>query len=331
MDKLSSKNYLADGQTDSATDVSIILPIHNEAENINLLYQETKDVLNALGESYEIICVEDGSQDSSLEILKKLSSFDTSLKVIVFKHNFGQTAALSAGISAAQGAVIIPMDADGQNDPRDIPHFLEKIAAGASVVSGWRKHRRDKLFSRVIPSKIANWLIGFITGVKIHDYGCTMKAYRREIIQGVSLYGEMHRFIAAYAAWHGGRVEEIVVNHRPRGSGQTHYGISRTFKVLLDLVVIIFLSKYINRPMHFFGGIGFISFFLGLAAGTASVALKLFHIRDLVATPLPTFSALLLIVGIQLIVLGIIAEMIMRVYYEAQDKKPYQIKAKINF
>src|SRR3989344_6107406 len=258
MDKLSSKNYLADEQTDSATDISIILPIHNEAENINLLYQETKDVLNALGKSYEIICVEDGSQDSSLEILKKLSS-------------------------------------------------------------------------RVIPSKIANWLIGLITGVKIHDYCCTMKAYRRGVIQGVSLYGEMHRFIAAYAAWHGGRVEEIVVNHRPRGSGQTHYGISRTFKVLLDLVVIIFLSKYINRPMHFFGGIGFISFFLGLVAGIASVALKLFHIRDLVATPLPTFSALLLIIGIQLVVLGIIAEMIMRVYYEAQDKKPYQIKAKINF
>lgn len=331
MDKFLPENYFEFNRSGQSLDISIILPIHNEADNIRVLYQELNEVLGSINKSYEIICVDDGSQDVSSDILEELAAQDQNLKIISFQVNYGQTAALSAGINAAQGAIIIPMDADGQNDPMDIPRFLDKISSGSMVVSGWRKRRQDKLWSRRIPSIIANKLIVWITGVKIHDYGCTMKAYKREVIQGIHLYGEMHRFIAAYAAWHGGRVDEIVVNHRPRTQGQTHYGISRTFKVLLDLVVIVFLSKYINRPMHFFGGIGFISFFLGLVAGTAAVALKLLHIRDLVATPLPTFSALLLIIGIQLIVLGIIAEMIMRVYYESQDKKPYNIKTKINF
>ncbi|MEK7067910.1 MAG: glycosyltransferase family 2 protein, partial [Patescibacteria group bacterium] len=238
MDNSSPKNYFALERANQPLELSCVLAIHNEGENLRTLYQELNEVLGGLGKSYEIICVDDGSQDSSFNILKELAAQDQNLKVISFQMNYGQTAALSAGISAAQGAVIITMDADGQNDPHDLPKFLTKIEAGSMVVSGWRKQRQDKLLSRRLPSIIANKLIVWITGVKIHDYGCMMKAYRREFIEGVNLYGEMHRFIAAYAAWHGGRVDEIIINHRPRVHGQTHYGISRTFKVLLDLVVI---------------------------------------------------------------------------------------------
>jgi len=312
-------------------DVSIILPIHNEAASLNDLYQELTGVLSSLGKSYEIIGVDDSSQDESFTILSALAERDERLKVIRFQFNYGQTAALSAGIKAAQGDIIIPMDADGQNDPHDIPRLLDKINTGAMAVSGWRKNRRDKFWSRRLPSFIANKLIAVITGVKIHDYGCTMKAYRREVIQDVQLYGEMHRFIAVYAAWHGGQAEEIVVNHRPRQHGRTHYGLSRTFKVLLDLIMVIFLAKYLNRPIHFFGGIGFVSLGLGLAAGLVAIYLKIVHLRDFVATPLPTFAALLIIVGVQLIIIGVIAEMLMRVYYESRGKQPYSIKTKINF
>jgi len=311
--------------------ISIILPIYNEAQNISQLYTELKEVLGGLDKSYEIICVNDGSCDNSFNILKELAAQDTALKIINFRNNFGQTAALSAGIKMASGEIIIPMDADLQNDPHDIAKFVAKLNEGYSVVSGWRKDRKDKLISRRIPSKIANWLIGTITKVRIHDYGCTMKAYNKEVIQGVVLYGEMHRFIPAYASWQGGKVTEIVVNHRPRVHGQTNYGISRTFKVILDLLVVKFLSKYMNRPMHFFGGIGFISLFVGTLSGITSIFLKIFHMKDFVATPLPVFSALFIIVGVQLVVMGIIAEMIMRVYYESQDKKPYIIKDEINF
>ena len=224
------------------------------------------------------------------------------------------------------------MDADLQNDPADIPKFLAKIDEGFDVVSGWRQNRwPGRFFSRKLPSICANWLISRLTKVKLHDYGCSMKAYKREIIQDISLYGEMHRFIPAYAAWHGGKVTEIIVNCRPRIYGQTKYGISRTFKVLLDLIVLKFLSRYMNRPIHFFGGIGFICLFLGFLSGGVSITLRLLGIEYIVNTPLPIFSALLIIVGVQLIVMGIIAEMIMRTYYESQNKTPYIIKEKINF
>lgn len=310
--------------------LSIILPIYNEEKNIETLYRELKENLDKLKVGYEIICVNDGSKDKSLEILKQLAGLDRTVKVINFKYNFGQTAAMSAGIKSAQGEIIIPMDADLQNDPADIPKFLEKINEGFDVVSGWRKNRHDPL-SKIIPSKLANWLIGLITGVKIHDYGCSMKAYKRELIQGVNLYGEMHRFIPAYANWHGGRVAEITVNHRERTYGQTNYGISRVFRVLLDLIVVKFLSRYMNRPVHFFGGVGFVSLFIGFAAGLLAIILKITDLRSFVETPLPVFSALFIIVGVQLIAMGIIAEVIMRTYYESQNKEPYLIKEKINF
>ncbi len=310
--------------------ISIILPIFNEEENIPILYKEIKEVCAKEKVEYEIIAINDASKDGSLNVLKTIASNDKNFKVINFRFNSGQTAAMSAGIKAATGEIIIPMDADLQNDPSDIPKFLFKIAEGHDVVSGWRRNRKDKMIMRKIPSMCANWLIGKITGVKVHDYGCSMKAYKRELIQGISLYGEMHRFIPAYASWHGGEVTEIVVNHRARIHGKTKYGISRTFKVLLDLIVVKFLSKYMNKPMHFFGGLGFVSLGLGILAGLWAVILKLANLKPLVSTPLPTFSALLIIVGVQLAAMGVIAEMIMRLYYEAQDKTPYRIKDTIN-
>lgn len=311
--------------------LSIILPIYNEEKNIRILYEEIKKVGEKLNFSYEIICVNDGSRDNSLQILKELAAHDPKVKIIDFKNNFGQTAAMSAGIKNAAGDIIIPMDADLQNDTNDIPRFLAKINEGFDVVSGWRQSRKDKLISRRLPSWIANWLIRLMTKTKIHDFGCSMKAYKKELIQGINLYGEMHRFIPAYAAWQGGKVTEIIVNHRPRTNGETKYGVSRTFKVLLDLILVKFLFKYMNRPIHFFGGIGFISLFLGILAGLTAVILKIMHIRDFVATPLPIFSALLMIIGVQLVVMGILAEMIMRTYYESQGKEAYIIKEKINF
>ncbi|MEA2715120.1 MAG: hypothetical protein QOG91_148 [Candidatus Parcubacteria bacterium] len=310
--------------------ISIVLPIYNEQENIAILYKELVKVFSKEKNDYEIIAVDDASKDGSLTVLKKIAAEDKRVKVISFRFNSGQTAAMSAGIKQASGEIIIPMDADLQNDPADIPKFLFKIAEGYDVVSGWRQKRQDDMLMRKIPSAAANWLIRTMTGVHIHDYGCSMKAYRRGIIQGINLYGEMHRFIPAYAAWHGGKVTEIIVHHRARVHGRTKYGISRTFKVLLDLVVVKFLAKYMDRPMHFFGGIGFISLGLGLLAGLIAIYLKLAHIRDFVATPLPIFSALFIIVGVELAVMGVIAEMIMRVYYESQNKLPYQISETVN-
>lgn len=311
--------------------VSIVLPIYNEEKNIPILYNEITEVFRKISNEYEIICVNDGSKDNSLKVLKEIAQKDKKLKIINFKFNSGQTASMSAGIKASSGDVIIPMDSDLQNDPRDIPKFLSKIDEGFDVVSGWRKDRKDFTVSRKIPSVIANKLIRYITGVKVHDYGCSMKAYKSELIKDIMLYGEMHRFIPAYTAWHGGKITEIVVNHRPRIHGKANYGIARTFYVLMDLVVVKFLSKYMNKPMHFFGGIGFISLFLGLLAGGLSVFLKIVHSRDFVETPLPVFSALFIIVGVVLVAMGVIAEMLMRIYYESQDKTPYKVKELINF
>ena len=311
--------------------ISIVLPIYNEETNIPILYEELKSVLGSRKNGYEIICVDDASSDGSMANLRSIAARDKNVKVMRFKFNSGQTAAMSAGIKAATGDVIMPMDADLQNDPKDIPRFLEELDKGYDVVSGWRTDRwKDEMLTRKLPSSIANWLIRTITGVYIHDYGCSMKAYRRDAIKDIQLYGEMHRFIPAYIAWQGGKVTEIAISDRPRIHGKTKYGISRTFKVLLDLVVVKFLSKYMNRPMHFFGGIGFISLGLGILAGLVSIALKIFGLRSFVATPLPVFSALLIIVGVQLAAMGVIAEMLMRVYYEAQEKMPYNTAETIN-
>lgn len=310
--------------------ISIVLPIYNEEENIELLYRELRAVFEQEKLDYEIVAVDDGSRDSSFEKLKRIAGKDPRVKVLRFRYNVGQTAAMSAGMQAATGDIVIPMDADLQNDPADIPAFLATLEEGYDVVCGWRKDRQDAFIIRKVPSLAANWLIRRVTGVHVHDYGCTMKAFRRGVIAGVNLYGEMHRFIPTYTAWNGGKTTEIVVNHRPRTFGKSKYGLSRVYKVLLDLIVVKFLQKYMNKPMHFFGGIGFISLFFGGVAGTASVVLKIMDLRDFVETPLPIFSALLIIVGVQLAAMGILAEILMRIYYEAQGKTPHDILEGIN-
>lgn len=306
--------------------ISIVIPVYNEEENLPILHREITQVMKRVDGGYEVIFVNDGSRDTSGKVLADIANRDPHVVVIEFARNFGQTAAMSAGIRHAHGDIVIPMDADLQNDPTDIPRFLEEIDKGHDVVSGWRKDRKDALVMRKIPSQIANRIIGLVTGVRIHDYGCSMKAYRRDVIQGVALYGEMHRFIPAYASWHGGTVSEIVVNHRARVHGTTKYGISRTFRVILDLIVVKFLSTYMNRPMHFFGGAGIILGFLGGLALVWALVLKFFFATSMIQTPLPIFSALLIIVGVQCLLIGILGEMMMRTYYEARDRTPYSIK-----
>jgi len=310
--------------------ISVVIPIYNEAGNLGELFSRLKEVLNKEKLSYEIIAVNDGSQDNTWQILESYAKSNKNIKAINFRRNYGQTAAIMAGISLSGGDVIIPIDADLENDPADIPHVLAKLNEGYDVVSGWRKDRWSKKWlTRKLPSVTANKLISWISGVKLSDFGCTLKAYKKEVLAGLNLYGEMHRFIPAYAFWNGAKVIEIPVSYQQRKFGVSNYGMGRTFRVLMDLIVMKFLSKYLNRPMHFFGGIGSIILSIGLLAGLAAVILRFMGLH-LVQTPLPIFSALFIIVGVQMIVLGVVAEMIMRVYYESQKKTPYQIQEKIN-
>ncbi len=313
--------------------LSVILPIYNEEGSIEELYREIKAALAGIdfaSQNYEIIAVNDGSEDKSFEILKRISQDDRSFRVINFRRNYGQTAAISAGIDFARGEILIPLDADLQNDPADIPKFLEKINQGFDVVSGWRKERKDA-FSRRFPSQVANFIISFITKVKLHDYGCTMKAYKRELVKDIRFYGEMHRFMPAYAAWYGAKIGEIVVNHRPRKCGQAKYGISRIFRVILDLLTVKFLMAYLTKPMHFFGRAGLILLFLGFLSGIATLMLKFVFGISLSTTQLPLLTVFLIIIGVQFILMGLLAEILIRIYYEPRGKSPYTIKEKINF
>ena len=305
--------------------ISVIVPIYNEEDNIPILLAELEAIFENIGNEHEIICVNDASTDESLDRLNKISKVNKNIRIINFVRNYGQTAALSAGIENSTGDIIIPMDGDLQNDPKDIPRLIKKINKGYSVVSGWRKNRKDALI-RVLPSKIANLIISMATGIKIHDNGCTLKAYKREVIEGVQLYGEMHRFISVYAMWSGGKVAEVVVNHRERKFGKSKYGFSRIFKVILDLLVIKFLHNYISRPIHFFGKYGFYALTAGFLFELWAISLKIFENRSFIATPLPIVGIMFFIVGIQLILTGIVAELQMRTYYESQNKKPYVIQ-----
>lgn len=316
----------------SMSKISIVTPVHNEEKNITDLCRELTAALSPYGGDHEIIAIDDGSTDGSWGVLSDIAAKDHHVKPIRFRANQGQTAALMAGIHNAKGDIIVAIDSDLENDPNDIPKLVQALESGtADIVSGWRVKRwMDRGLSRRLPSLLANRLISAITGLRLHDHGCTLKAYRRNVFEGVELYGDMHRFIAAYLFWRGAKVIEMPVAHRPRRHGASHYGISRTFRVLLDLVVIKFLNAYMTHPMRFFGGLGFAALSIGTLAGFAAIVLKILDLRAFVDTPLPVFSALFLIVGVQLIVMGILAEMLMRTYYESQGKKTYVISEKKN-
>jgi glycosyltransferase involved in cell wall biosynthesis len=322
-----------------APELSIVIPLFNEEPNVEPLLAELFEVLRHQRRAFEVIAVDDASRDGTFAVLTKIGRREPLLRVIRFRRNCGQTAALAAGIEASRGAVIVPMDGDLQNDPEDIERLLARLDGQAGdgvpahhydVVSGWRKHRRDDEFGRKLPSKVANWLISRISGVRLHDYGCTIKAYRREVLQGVRLYGEMHRFIPIYATWQGARVTEMVVNHRSRRAGKSKYGLGRSWKVLLDLLVVKFLASFSTKPIYLFGGVGLIALLLSIASFSWALGYKLVGAKDLVETPLPLFGVLFALAGILSALMGLLAELTIRVYYESQDKRPYLIAERIN-
>lgn len=311
--------------TENVIDLSIIIPVCNEEDTIQPLYDQTIDALSKIGCTYELLFIDDGSTDRSYELIKQLWVKDSNVRVLKFARNYGKTPALSAGHDYARGKIIIHIDADLQNDPKDISRLLDKLDEGYDVVSGWRKKRHDELFLRLIPSWIANRLISKMTGVKLSDYGCCLKAYRREVIQDVKLYGEMHRFVPIYATWLGAKVAEIPVIHHPRRFGQSKYGISRTFKVVLDLITVTFMSNYLTKPIYVFGSIGGLSMLGSFAAFALMVILRLFYDTHFIDTPLPVLTTMLFMVGVQCILMGLMAELLIRTYHESQDKRTYAI------
>ncbi len=319
-------------------ELSLFLPVLNEEDNLRPMHAKIQGALDELGKTAEVIYVDDGSTDKSLQILKEIADKDSRVRVISLRRNYGQTAAMSAGIDAAKGEILIPMDADLQNDPKDISRLLDKLNEGYDVVSGWRKNRKDKLIMRKIPSKIANRIISWIGGVPLHDYGCSLKAYRREVIQDVKLYGEMHRFIPIYASWAGARVTEIPVDHHARTMGKSKYGISRTIKVVFDLMTIKFMASYQTKPIYVFGMFGLLAFILSILSGVYAIFLKFAaylgfpdHQADFVQTPLPILAVVMFAISMQFFLMGLLAEMIVRTYHESQDKTIYAVREKIGF
>lgn len=309
--------------------LSIIAPIFNEEESIPLLLQELHNALDHTGLSFEIILVDDGSEDQSFQLLTEAAETDPALVVIQFRRNFGQTAALQAGLDAARGKQVVLMDADLQNDPADIPRMLAQLDQGYDLVAGWRADRKDAFLNRRLPSMIANRIISTTTKVSLHDYGCTLKAMTRELAKELRLYGEMHRFIPAVANWVGVRVVEMKVNHRARQFGTTKYGIGRTIRVVLDLITVRFMQTYLVRPMQVFGLAGTLTTFLGLLICTYLVGQKLILGQDIGSRPLLMLGVLLIVVGVQLLSLGLVADVVSRTYHESQDKPPYYVRARI--
>ena len=315
-------------------DVSVFLPVFNEEPNLRPLHAKLDKALKALGRSAEIVYVDDGSGDGSLKILREIAELDPRVRVVALRRNYGQTAAMAAGIDAARGKVLIPMDADLQNDPADITRLLDKLDEGYDVVSGWRKNRKDKMVTRKIPSMIANRLISWIGGVPLHDYGCSLKAYRRESLQDVRLYGEMHRFIPIYASWAGARVTEIPVEHHPRTMGKSKYGLSRTVKVVFDLITIKFMASYQTKPLYLFGWAGLLTFAISFLSALLACLMKWAswpHHADFVQTPLPIMAMVTLVLGVQLFLMGLLAEMLVRTYHESQAKPIYAVRQMIGF
>ena len=306
--------------------VSIITPIYNERESLPHLIEKINMVMEKNNYTYELICIDDGSVDGTTELLKKLALETDHLKAIILRRNYGQTPAMAAGFQNAKAQVIISLDADLQNDPTDIPLLIEKLAQGYDLVSGWRKNRQDATITRLIPSKIANALIGEVTGVKLHDYGCSLKAYRAELLADMNLYGELHRFLPALAFIEGGKITEIPVKHHARQFGQSKYGLSRTFRVLMDLLTIWFMKKFLTRPMHVFGSLGLISLVLGVLLGSYLTFLKFGLAQSIGDRPLLILVVILLITGVQLFSFGLLGELLMRTYHESQNRPIYRVR-----
>lgn len=307
--------------------LSVVVPVYNEEENLPLLHAAISKTLDTLPKPWEVVLVDDGSKDKSIKALEKLAAEDPyHVRVVELRRNFGQTTAIAAGIDHSKGDIIVLMDADLQNDPADIPMMLSKIEEGYDVVSGWRIRRKDTFVTRTLPSRIANGLISWVTGVHLHDYGCTLKAYRREVITGFHLYGEMHRFIPAYASWVGARIVEVPVQHHPRKYGKTKYGLERTIKVLLDLLTVKFLNQYANKPIYLFGGMGSILILLSLLTLIWLVINRVVFGEHMIRSPLLLLSVMLFILGGQSILMGLIAELLARTYHESQNKPTYTVR-----
>jgi glycosyltransferase involved in cell wall biosynthesis len=307
-------------------EISLVIPVYNEEDNLFPLYERIVEVLDPEGIEFEVILVDDGSRDRSLQKLRELVDRDPRIVAVNLRRNFGQTAAMAAGIDQAKGVFVVTLDADLQNDPADIPAMLARAKEGFDIVSGWRKERKDAFISRTLPSMIANRIISTITGTFLHDYGCTLKVYRREALQGLRLYGEMHRFLPALVARHGANILEMKVSHHARLHGESKYGIGRTFKVILDLLTVKFLTSYSTKPIYVFGGIGMFMFMAGFLAAMVMIYAKLVHGISMILTPLPNLSAMLVILGMQSLMLGLLAELVIRTYHESQDKKIYVVR-----
>ncbi|MCA9539710.1 MAG: glycosyltransferase family 2 protein [Myxococcales bacterium] len=307
-------------------DLSVVIPIYNEEESVPRLIPEIHAALRPAGLSYEIICVDDGSRDRSFAVLEEMASNDPALVVARFRRNFGQTAAMQAGLDLARGDAVALMDADLQNDPADIPRMLERLDEGYDLVAGWRADRKDAFLNRRLPSIVANRIISRTTGVRLHDYGCTLKVMTRDVAKALRLYGEMHRFIPVVANWSGARIFEMAVNHRARQFGVSKYGIGRTLRVVLDLLVVLFIQRYLSKPIQVFGLAGLFSGFIGFAICAVLALQKLISGESLSDRPLLLLGVLLIIIGVQLVSMGLIADLVARTYHESQDKRPYAVR-----
>ncbi|WP_088242233.1 glycosyltransferase family 2 protein [Calothrix rhizosoleniae] len=315
-----------EGFSTSIPDVSVVVPIKDEVDSLPHLLEAIASILTASQLSYEIICVDDGSVDGSVKFLKEQGQIRGDLKAVILRRNYGQTAAMAAGFNYAIGRVIVTLDADLQNDPADIPMMLAKLDEGYDLVSGWREKRQDRALTRLLPSKIANWLIRQITGVKIHDYGCSLKAYSTDLVRDMNLYGELHRFLPVLAYIEGARIAEVKVQHHSRRFGSSKYGLSRTFRVLMDLLTVVFMKKFLTRPMHVFGFLGLTSTFCGAAIAIYLTYLKIYENQEIGNRPLLTLAVLLLVTGIQLFCFGLLAELLMRTYHESQSRPIYRVR-----
>ncbi|NET42225.1 glycosyltransferase family 2 protein [Okeania sp. SIO2B3] len=325
-DYLSTQEMALQTNSPTKTDLSIVTPIYNEVDSIPQLLETISTTLIENQLTYEIICVDDGSQDGSTKLLTELAQKRTDLKAVILRRNYGQTAAMAAGFKHATGKVIVTLDGDLQNDPADIPLLLSKLDEGYDLVSGWRKNRQDDAVTRLLPSKIANWIIGKVTGVNLHDYGCSLKAYRLELIADMNLYGELHRFLPALAFIEGARITEIPVKHYARRYGQSKYGLGRTFRVVMDLLTVFFMKKFLTRPMHVFGMLGLVSGAFGTFFGIYLTILKFGFNERIGDRPLLILVVVLLLAGLQLFSFGLLAELLMRTYHESQERPIYRVR-----